>query len=503
MNFRYENYRYYTPYQVFNPYQITSRNNLLLDISKDTPKYNFSQIGYQIMNPQLISYHLEPIYSSVSSFSKKGKMSTIEIGKPVLDSYSYNNNSFNYEKITEKNGYNNYRSIEMKSPYENKSTIPSTNDISKTRSKSELKSRNSEKMKTTVSPFVHIIKTSANKFNSSNKRQIIIKKRSKLEWLKLFKNFVNIYVFFSSAKKYSCVNSKLRNKLINERIKNVVNDIATLKDWIISTQETFFDKFKNYEQFNGDLITQGDKNLVTKKNILNNIKLFINNLTSDLDIIPENVQNILYKYIKNNSYFPKKYLSKFEINRIDFNFYGETKNINKIHSAMILSYLIINGVTIQQILLHLKDVFTEYSIFYGIEKAAINLGSVLHHLVKKIFRKKLKVKNDIIALFNYYRNYHLFDAKIEKLKDKINQEIIIEENDNEDEYNKNLLPLNDIKRFFNENNKTLEEFMDRIYDWSFELSKNLRNKFLSSEDLSINSKNKRKYSIKSKIINAD
>ena len=215
------------------------------------------------------------------------------------------------------------------------------------------------------------------------------------------------------------------------------------------------------------------------------------------------MQNILYKYIKNNSYFPKKYLSKLEINRIDFNFYGETKNINKKHSAMILAYLIINGVTIQQILLHIKDVFTEYSIFYGIEKAAINLGSVLHNLVKKIFRKKLRVKNDILALFNYYRNYHLYDEKIEKLKDKINQEIIIEENDNDDEYNKNLLPSNDIKIFFNENSKTLEEFMNNIYDWSLELSKNLRNKFLQSENLSINSKKKRKYSIKSKIINAD
>ena len=53
-----------------------------------------------------------------------------------------------------------------------------------------------------------------------------------------------------------------------------MNDIAILKDWIISTQETFFDKFKNYEQFNGNLITQGDKNLVTKKNILTNIITF-------------------------------------------------------------------------------------------------------------------------------------------------------------------------------------------------------------------------------------
>ena len=60
-----------------------------------------------------------------------------------------------------------------------------------------------------------------------------------------------IYTFFSSAKKYSFVHSKLRNKLINERIKNVVNDIAIIKDWIISFEESFFDEFKNYEKFSG------------------------------------------------------------------------------------------------------------------------------------------------------------------------------------------------------------------------------------------------------------
>ena len=115
----------------------------------------------------------------------------------------------------------------------------------------------------------------------------------------------------------------------------------------------------------------------------------------------------------------------------------------------------------------------------------------------------MKVKNDILSLFNYYRNYHLFDKKIEKLKDKINQEIIIEENDNEDEYNKNLLPLSDIKIFFNENNEALEEFMDSIYDWAIDLANNLKNKFFSSKDISIHSKSKKSYNIRSKIINAD
>ena len=314
---------------------------------------------------------------------------------------------------------------------------------------------------------------------------------------------MNIYVFFSSARKYSCERSKLRNKLINERITNVVNDIAVLKDWIISIEESFFNEFKNYEEFNGELITQGEQNIITKKNIIKNINIYINNLKSNLDEIPENVQNILYKYIKDNSYFPKKYLSKFEINRLDFKFYGETKNISSKHSAMILSYLIINGVTIQQILLHLKDVFTEYSECFNIEKAAINLGSVLHNLVKKIFEKKLKLKNDVLALFNYYRNYHLFDENIEKLKDKFNEKIDIEENDSQDEYNKNLLPLHKIKIFFNENNKNLDEFMDNIYNWAIELSKNLRKKFNSTKSISIIRKNSKKYNIKSKILNVN
>jgi len=491
MNLGYQNIRYYTPYHIFNPYQDRLRNKFLIELNQNYPKYNFSQIGYQIMHPPAISYHLEPIYSSM--ITTKSKLSSIEIGKPVFES-KYTSSKY---KFSDNDKYNNYSAISHK----NSKFLPSTNDITKSSRRSSEKSfsKNNTKLKGNITPFVHLLKDSyKNKSNiNSNSKKI----RTKFEWAKLFKNFVNIYVFFSSAKKYSCERSKLRNKLINERIGNVVNDIAVLKDWIISIEESFFNEFKNYEEFNGELITQGEQNIITKKNILKNIKIYINNLKSNLDEIPENVQNILYKYIKDNSYFPKKYLSKFEINRIDFKFNGETKNISSKHSAMILSYLIINGVTIQQILLHLKDVFTEYSECYNIEKAAINLGSVLHDLVKKIFEKKLKFKNDVLALFNYYRNYHLFDENIEKLKDKFNDKIDIEENDSQDEYIKNLLPLHKIKTFFNENDKILNEYMDNIYNWAIELSKNLRKKFNSSKDINRISKNSKKYNIRSKILN--
>ena len=346
MNLGFQNIRYYTPYQVLNPYQDRLRNKLLVDLHQNYPKYNFSQIGYQIMNPPAISYHLEPIYSSM--ITSKSKLSSIEIGKPVLES-KYSSSRYNF---SDNNNYNNYSAISHK----NSKYLPSTNDITKSSRRNSEKSfsKNGTKLKGNITPFVHFLKDEyKNKSNiNSNTKKI----RTKFEWVKLFKNFVNIYVFFSSARKYSCERSKLRNKLINERITNVVNDIAVLKDWIISIEESFFNEFKNYEEFNGELITQGEQNIITKKNIIKNINIYINNLKSNLDEIPEIVQNILYKYIKDNSYFPKKYLSKFEINRLDFKFYGETKNISSKHSAMILSYLIINGVTIQQILLHLKDV---------------------------------------------------------------------------------------------------------------------------------------------------
>ena len=500
MNIGFGNYRYFTPFKIFNPYKHALRNNLLLDLNKDTPKYNFSQIGYQIMNPQYISYSLEPIYSPIPSITKT-KVTSIEIGKPVYDSNYNKIRCSNSTVISENNDYKNFKSSEIRSPFDKKSYPPSTKGSTKLKSKSrnskEFFPKNKTKLKESVSPFIHLLQDI-----KMNSQKTNIKRRTKIEWLQLFKNFVNIYVFFSSAKKFSCIQSKTRNKFINERVKNVVNDIAILKDWIISMEESFFDKFKNYEEFNGELIYKGEQNDSTKKIILNNIEIYVNNLKSNLDEIPENVQNILYKYIKDNAYFPKKYLSRFEINRIDFNFYGAAKRFSIRHCAMILSYLIINGVTIQQILLHIKDVFTEYENYYDIEKAAINLGSVLHNLVKKIFKKKLKLKNDILALFNYYRNYHLFDEKIEKLKDKFNDNIVIEENENEDEYNKNLLPLNDIKIFFNENKIIIEEFMNKIYDWSIELTKNLKDKFYSTNDLSITNKNKKSYNIKSKIIKA-
>ena len=568
-NYYFENMKCSTPYHLLNNIKNYKLNDSILD-NNNYLQNNFSQLGYQIMNPQFISYTIEPIYSSSSTIGLSNNYSyrnipKIEIGKPVERSSSYINQrySYSYKYDDAISPLHNYRDKSINEKIHrsdtqlildaiNKLKLPSKSSANNTNSTNDLtkfkykipdnsKNKNNERksndqfynkkptlIKTQiVSPFIRF-KRELGDYNQKNiqtkrecklynnteikeetninlhdneymSKKISLKKRTKKNWLALFKQFINLYVFFSSSRKYSSINSIARNKSIYIRTKHIVKDIAILKNWIISIEETFFNEFRNYEEFNTrlNLKIQGEKNQIFKKKILNIIKLFIDNLESDLEEIPQDVQSILIEYIKNTCYFPKKYLSKFQINRLDFNFYGSTKNITLCQCAMILAYLIINGVCVQQILLHIRDVFSEFSDCNDIESAIKNIGSILHYLVRDIFKKKQKMINDILALFNYYRNYHLYNEQIEKLKDKINTKINIEENDKDDEYIGLLLPYKEVKEFFDENIKSIEEFKDYIFNWSMELAKNIKNKCAENDDFSSNKKKKRK--IKSSI----
>ena len=539
---------YYNPYHIFNPSSNHKLSqSMIIPNNRNYLMNNFSQLGYQIMNPQYMNYQLEPIYSpSLSSiqvskpFSYK-KIPQVEIGEPIGrdsndNNYKYNYGSTNLNKsqiipMAEKVYKNSDTQLILdainklqQSANTKRDIINSCSTKDNTNHFTKLNSYNSKeykkppiKLTENISPFINYSidsyshrkkylqdidklnknrnKTKLDKFERS-KNRLLLKNLSKEDWMKLFKQFVYLYIFWSSAKKYSNKNSRKRKSQILFRTKHIVNDISILKDWVIYIEESFFNEFRYYKQFNYELNiqSQGEKKQIIKKQVLNIIKIFIENLESSLDDLPLEVQTVLKEYIKQESYFPKKYLSKFQINRIDFNFYGGTKNLTTCQGAMILSYLIINGVSVQQILLHIRDVFTEYSDFYEIDRAAKNIGSILHYLVRDIFKKKQKKINDILALFNYYRNYHLYNEQIEQLKDKINKKINIEENENEDEYNASLLSYREVKDFFKENNKYIDEFKEGIYNWSIELVKKIKiNENFSAS--SYKNKNKIKSSI--------
>ena len=175
----------------------------------------------------------------------------------------------------------------------------------------------------------------------------------------------------------------MRDNSIEERTKSIVQEISILKDWLIAIEEPFWNEFKIFDDLNVSFKNSDAKNKIKKQSqkIIAIIKKFMENLisrSSKLSDIPTKVQKILYEFIKNRAYFPKKYLSTYQVNRIDFEFYGGARLITVPQAGMIISYLLICGICVQQILLHMRDVFIEFTKFPYIDISGKYIGSIMH-----------------------------------------------------------------------------------------------------------------------------
>ena len=301
------------------------------------------------------------------------------------------------------------------------------------------------------------------------------------DWWKLCRDFVNLYLFWGTAYKYSMNFRKLRENSISERTKAIVQEISILKDWLIAIEEPFWNEFKIFEDLNVAFKNSDAKNKIKKQSqkIIAIIKKFMENLitrSSKLSDIPTKVQRILYQFIKERAYFPKKYLSTYQINRIDFEFYGGGRQITVAQGGMIISYLLICGICVQQILLHMKDVFIEFTKFPYIDISGKYIGSIMHYLTRDTFMYDPGLVRNIFALFNYYRNYHSYNEQIEKQHD-IFGNLMMQDTENEDEYSEYLINENDISEFWNLNQKFVETYKNFIYAWSLKLSKAIKLKF--------------------------
>ena len=302
------------------------------------------------------------------------------------------------------------------------------------------------------------------------------------DWWKLCRNFVNLYLFWGTAYKYSIFYKKMRENSIEERTKSIVQEIAILKDWLIAIEEPFWNEFKIFDDLNVAFKNSDAKNKIKKQSqkIIAIIKKFMENLisrSSKLSDIPTKVQKILYEFIKPRAYFPKKYLSTYQVNRIDFEFYGGARLITVPQGGMIISYLLICGICVQQILLHMRDVFIEFTKFPYIEISGKYIGSIMHYLTRDTFMYDPGLIQDIFALFNFYRNYHVYNEQIEKQHDIFSGQLILQDTENEDEYSEYLIDENDISEFWNLNPKFVETYKNFIYTWSCKLSKALKLKY--------------------------
>ena len=175
--------------------------------------------------------------------------------------------------------------------------------------------------------------------------------KKNVNWWELAKNFVLIYNFWKTCHK-NIKQFQIRNENIKERNDSIKDEIKKLKKWIISLEKPFLSEFIKYESINLKLKENESKKNIKKKSgkIIKLIKKFMENLIGNsetLSYIPNEIRKILYNYIKENAYFAKNYLSIFQLNRLDFNFYGATKNMNDERRGLILAYLIICGISVQ------------------------------------------------------------------------------------------------------------------------------------------------------------
>ena len=324
-----------------------------------------------------------------------------------------------------------------------------------------------------------------------NKKQVKIpdkkieyppKKGLKRDWWRLCRDFCNVYAFFSTGRKYSNF-ARVRDNLINQKTKSLIQDINVLKDWVISITQSFWDEFKVFTDLNVSFKNIDSKLKITRESqkIIAMIRKYLESLISNstkLADIPERVQQIIYSYIKDKGYFPKKYLSTYQINRVDYNFYGGTKKLQADQVGMLVAFLIISGVTVQQVLLHMKDNFVEFRNYPNIDITAKYVGSIMHYLTRDTFNNNPTMLKEILALMNYYRNYHIYNKAVESQDDIFNNNMEFRD---EDEFADFLIPESSITEFWTLNPEFIETFKNYVYSWACRLGKLIRLKYQKSD----------------------
>ena len=429
---------------------------------------NFAKIGYNIMNPN----NFDPIHFPIEipgTGIPPSREPRYELGGPVLAQQKCIKNKLKSKKITDMLLALNFlgyipkpsRQIEEFGDPEPDVEIPSPPRI--------------------PSPPEIIIKKKKKK-----KKKKMKKPPSKRNWWRLFKDFINLYIFFSTGRKYSTLYAKERTNLIEERTKSIIHELTLIKDWLIAIEEPFWNEFRVFEDLDLSFSNKDPQNKIKKQSlkIIVMIKKFMENIiakTTKLAEIPDKIQEIIYEYIKERAFFPKNYLTTFQTNRMDFEFYGSSRNVSPSRSGMILAYLLICGVLVQQILLHMRDVFKEFKKFPNVDVSGKYVGSIIHYLTRDTFISSPKPVTNCIGLFNYYRNYHIFNEQIEKQEDSFKGMLTLEGTENEDEYAEFLIPEEKISQFWNLNSAFVETFRKFIYSWSIKLAKVIKLKFSKND----------------------
>lgn len=126
----------------------------------------------------------------------------------------------------------------------------------------------------------------------------------------------------------------------------------------------------------------------------------------------------------------------------------------------------------------MRDIFLEFKSYPNIDITAKYIGSIMHYLTRDTFQNDPVMLKELIALINYYRNYHLFNEQVEKQQDIFNSNMVFLD---EDEFAEFLIPEGQINQFWNLNGAFVETYKNFIYAWACKLGKLIKLKYQKSD----------------------
>ena len=473
-------------------------NLIIEDSYSQYPIYNYQ--------PMLYPKYINPLSQSLS-------LPKIQLGRTINNSNNINNNNCNNNCCNSYNSCNscnccrncfykidevlNYlKSLERRNPKIDNAYYVYPPKIEEKLNPPNIVFPKYEKKEIDYDDKVNYIPPPINLNKAENLKQKIIEKKTtpkpakknkkieKKNWWKLAKDFFYLFTFYSSAIKYS-INAKVRERLIEERNENIDKEILILKNWIFSIEKKVF---KDFQYFKTIILTYNNLEKHMKK-IKSIIKKLMENLfkIKELKDIPKQVQEILYKFIKDKAYFPHSYLTTNQIYRIDFHYYGYLRLVNEKEAGMILAFLLINGILVQQIILNLGKHINEY---YELKEIKINgkyIGSIIHNLARESFKNKLKIHHNFLSVLNYFRNYRTTNKDLENSDNILGRDMIYHD---KDEFSKYLINFSDISIFWGVNGTFIDSVKKNIYNWSVFIAKLIKEKFSQNNNM----KQKRSFS---------
>lgn len=320
--------------------------------------------------------------------------------------------------------------------------------------------------------------------------------RNRKDLWRIARAWVNMGKFYFVALDYA-KRSHGRNQLIASNKQQVAGHQDSLINWFNQFQTTFYDEFREIPDMNLAFSNYSGKLKIEEQaqKIVAILSIFIKNLikyASKLSDIPKKIQEIIYNYIREKGYYAPYLLSTYEINRIDFNFYGGTKNHTDASIGMIVALFLFSKTFVHRIMLNIKDFIPDFKTYKYIDISMKYCGSILHYLVRDAFKGNPPLTKDILALMNYYRNYHIPNDAVEKNADILNNRVQYKDID---EYSAKLVPEEQITSFFQTKTSFCDNFKKLIFNWSVGVGRQIRLKFarddpnLKNKDNTVNTSN--------------